>query len=213
MSKLFSKIGKAVRKVFRGIKKVFKKITSSKFGRVLLAGVAIYLGGGVLGMWDTVFTNGAVAAAKQTAAQQLLSTAGTKAAGAAATIPSASGAGMTMNTMGALKTAGGITETVENAGILQKAMGGAKSIWGNMGSLEKAMVFSGINAAVSPDEMDIMGERESNIDRRLAMQNENLMVGGINIGVRPSGEVLKDSLGNPVFDNQGLINRRLPSRG
>lgn len=51
MSKIVKGIKKAVSGIVRGVKKVFKKITSSTIGKVLLAAAVIYLGGAALGHW------------------------------------------------------------------------------------------------------------------------------------------------------------------
>ena len=45
MSKLLKGIAKGVRSIGRGLKKVFKKITSSTIGKVLLFAAAVYVGG------------------------------------------------------------------------------------------------------------------------------------------------------------------------
>ena len=56
-------VAKAVKGIFRGIKKVvsgitkvFKKVIKSPIGKALLIGGAVYLGGGVLGAWKTPFS-------------------------------------------------------------------------------------------------------------------------------------------------------------
>lgn len=51
MTGIVKSIGKAVKKVASGVKKVYNKITSTTLGKVLLAGAAIYLGGAALGKW------------------------------------------------------------------------------------------------------------------------------------------------------------------
>ena len=51
MSKLFKGLKKGVKKVFGAIKKIYKKITSTTIGKILLAAAAIYVGGVALGKW------------------------------------------------------------------------------------------------------------------------------------------------------------------
>lgn len=69
MSGLVKGVVKAVKGIFRGVKKIFKKITSSTIGKVLLAAVAIYLGGAAFGMWESPFAsiNGAFVSEAATA--------------------------------------------------------------------------------------------------------------------------------------------------
>lgn len=50
--KVFKKIGKAVKSVVKGVKKVFKEVTDSKIGKALLVGAAVFLGGAALGFWN-----------------------------------------------------------------------------------------------------------------------------------------------------------------
>jgi|GEM_PF-2618264 len=51
MSKLFKGVKKGIKKVFGAIKKIYKKITSTTIGKILLAAAAIYVGGVALGKW------------------------------------------------------------------------------------------------------------------------------------------------------------------
>ena len=52
LSKTASSIKGAVKRVASGVKKVFKKVTSSKIGKIVMIGAAIYLGGAALGAWS-----------------------------------------------------------------------------------------------------------------------------------------------------------------
>ncbi len=52
--KIVKGIGKAIKGIVGGVKKVFKKITSSKIGKAILIGATIYLGGAALGAWKAV---------------------------------------------------------------------------------------------------------------------------------------------------------------
>jgi hypothetical protein len=76
MTGLVKSVGKAIKKVVSGVKKVFKKIASSKIGKVLLIAAAVYLGGAALSMWSVpggvpfaANINGAFTAAGSQAAQ------------------------------------------------------------------------------------------------------------------------------------------------
>jgi len=71
MSGLIKSVGRAVKKVVSGVKKVFKKIASSKIGKVILIAAAIYLGGAALGAWQSPFAsiNGAFTSAGSQASQ------------------------------------------------------------------------------------------------------------------------------------------------
>ena len=51
LKKAFKKVGKAVGNVWKGAKKVFKKVVSSKIFKYVLIAVAIYFGGVALGAW------------------------------------------------------------------------------------------------------------------------------------------------------------------
>jgi len=50
MSKLFKGRGKAVKGIFKGIGKIFKKITSSTLGKIILAAVVIWTAGAAFGL-------------------------------------------------------------------------------------------------------------------------------------------------------------------
>ncbi len=49
------KIASGIRGVVRGVKKVFKEVTDSKIGKALLVAATVYVGGGMLGAWNTPF--------------------------------------------------------------------------------------------------------------------------------------------------------------
>jgi hypothetical protein len=51
MSKVAKGIGKAVSGFVGGVKKVFKKVVSSKLGRIILIAAAVYYGGAAFDMW------------------------------------------------------------------------------------------------------------------------------------------------------------------
>lgn len=85
MSKIVKGVGKAVSGVWKGVKKVFKKIVSSKLFKVVLIAVAIYFGGVALGAWGGAGTASAAVVPVTGAAPAIGSTAvvGTEAAIAA----------------------------------------------------------------------------------------------------------------------------------
>lgn len=55
--KVIKGVGKAVKGLVKGVKKVFKKITDSKIGKALLIAATIYFGGAALGAWNSPFAS------------------------------------------------------------------------------------------------------------------------------------------------------------
>ncbi|PCJ39202.1 MAG: hypothetical protein COA71_14430 [SAR86 cluster bacterium] len=51
MSKILKGIGGAVKNIFKGVKKVFKKVVGSKLGKIALAALVVYTGGVGFGLW------------------------------------------------------------------------------------------------------------------------------------------------------------------
>lgn len=131
MSGLIKSVGRAVKKVVSGVKKVFKKIASSKIGKVILIAAAVYLGGAALGAWSSPFAsiNGALlpkaaaagssaAPAAQTVANGLNAAAlpGGTTGGAGFSVGGATSTVATPVTANAGFSAGGMTSTVSGAG-------------------------------------------------------------------------------------------------
>lgn len=100
MSKIVKGIGKAVKGIIRGVRKFFK----SKFGKLLLAGAAIYLAGGAAGWWNTPFSsvNGAFLGASPVAAEAATATAAGDLAAAGSTLVDSAGAAVGAGTGGAV---------------------------------------------------------------------------------------------------------------
>lgn len=100
MAKVFKGVGKAIKGVVNGVKKVFKKVIESKIGKALLIGATIYLGGAALGMWNAAGPfagiNGALVGGKSTAAATAAqsSSAAAQVASAGTTAQLAPGAGV-----------------------------------------------------------------------------------------------------------------------
>ena len=63
MSKIVKGIGKAVKGIVKGVGKAFKKVWKSKIGRALLVAAAVYVTGGMAGLWSTPLTGGAAGGA------------------------------------------------------------------------------------------------------------------------------------------------------
>ncbi len=94
MSKVFKGIGKVVKNIGRGIKKVFKKVIKSKLFKIALVAVAVYFGGAALGLWGSGgAAAGAGAAAVPGASTASAGLATTAASTAAPTVAATTGVG------------------------------------------------------------------------------------------------------------------------
>lgn len=149
-----------LRKVLKKVTKGLRKAVKSKFGKLLLVGAALYLGGAF----------GAAKGAASGAAQGATAAAAPAAAGeAAATTAAAS------STAAAAPTAvagGGVAGTtalpeIVMEGATQKASGGilGKAIKGIGGFVEKnpmasSMMFNAAASALSPDETELLEKQE-----------------------------------------------------
>jgi hypothetical protein len=123
MSKVIKGIGKAVKGLVKGVKKVFKKITDSKIGKVILIAAAIYLGGAAFGMWNSPFQsiNGVfVKGASNAAAGSVASTAAPVVESAPAFV--AGGGDVAASTVANAATSGASGAAAGNA-ITNSAMG------------------------------------------------------------------------------------------
>tara|TARA_Y100000310_G_scaffold304012_1_gene342796 strand:+ start:1048 stop:1707 length:660 start_codon:yes stop_codon:yes gene_type:complete len=208
-------VKKAVSSIWKGIKTVFKKITSSTIGKVLLAAAAIYLGGAAFGMWESPFAavNGAFTKGAELASQQLLpgqtvgvagQTGGTAAGGSSvvaetgkAVIGQAPGRGAALPVM-----QGGASEAAKT-GFLAKLGRGAKAVGKYAGEHEllTAATLSGIASMTGEDESDLMAQRRKDI----AANFEG--AGDIDLGFNPTGNPLKTSSGTPVYGQGGILQR------
>lgn len=85
------KIASSARGLVRNVKKIYKKVTDSKIGKALLVAATVYVGGAMLGAWNSPFSsiNGVLAkgggAAAESSASSFLSAGGEAAATAAPT--------------------------------------------------------------------------------------------------------------------------------
>ena len=114
VKKIVKGIGKAVKGVVEGVKKVFTEILDNKWGKWLLLGAAVFLGGAAFGLWQSPWAsiNGAWAGGAATGAE--ISTAAATAEGAAAAAPALEvapslAAGESVAGFGAVEGAGAAT--------------------------------------------------------------------------------------------------------
>ena len=227
---ILKKIAKAtgVSKLFSGVKKVFKSITKSSLGKVLLVAAAIYLGGAYLGAWGgpswmptaagaagaeaagAVAGEVAGAGAGTSGAAELL--AAGEAAGAAAGEAAATGA---MASPATANLAAGVNTAESAAGAPWNQGSGlvnaapppapAPAPWykGPMGygaMMAGGGLIQGMGAGQAAEEK-IKAEREAE-ERRQALITANFdpaKMAALGIGVSPSGAPLTDINGNPVY--------------
>lgn len=227
---------KAVKGIVGGVAKAFKAVTKSKFGKIALFAAAVYLGGGAMGMWQTPFAsvNGALVSAPQAAlGSQVAATpgallSGTEAAVATQAAPGAIAAtniapGAAANILPAAaapsmapavlaQAAPGVSGAVSNAGIISNAIKGTGAFV-KANPLVSAMGLNAISSMMAPDEADLANQAEEQRKARLAGQQQNLLVGDVDVGLRPGDKTLYDSQGNPVYDPGGGLIRRQLNRG
>lgn len=74
-----------------------------------------------------------------------------------------------------------------------------------------AMLLSAAGSAAGPDEIDMIREQakqqEQTAERDRLRREKNMDLAGINLNMRPTNSMLKDSSGNQVYGNTGIINR------
>ena len=135
MGSIFKPIRKAIKSVFKGVGKLFKKVWKSKIGRALLIAGAVYITGGLAGLWSTPFTPGAAAA---TAGAATAGPATTAAALANANAAYAGGAAAGSAAAGA-KAATAATAAAKGASVAGAAGAAAPTtILGKVGAAIKA---------------------------------------------------------------------------
>jgi hypothetical protein len=195
------KIVSAGKSLVKGVKKAFKEVTKSKIGKALLIAATIYVGGGMLGAWNTPFSSingilakgGGQAAAKagESTAQSFLAGSGTEAAAVAAptgftpsvtTAATSTGTGsINLGAMGAQAgTNAAVTggQEVAKQGMLKSAMAKTGEIAGNTAGwmaknpVPSFMAMNAITAAMSPDEVDLMREQSKILEEREAGERE-----------------------------------------
>lgn len=158
----FKAIAKTSKGILKGAKKAFKSITKSSFGKALLIGATIYLGGAAFGLWNSPFqaVNGAFLSPAAAEAGVATGTAATEAGTtlAAAEGAGAAGAGAGEAAATSLANEAAVAETMTSAG----AAGGGAGASGGTGILNASMsgmepgyeaildkgVYGTVNAAV-----------------------------------------------------------------
>lgn len=195
---------KRVKKIYKGLKKRFKKITRSKWGRIALGAALIYFAAPLA---ISAFSGAGAAAggAALGGAGATSGMAGIVAGGAQA--GAAAGAAMTGATAGTF--AAGSSGLWASAGA---ALKGAASFAASNPVLTKA-ALGAVSSATTPDEIDIAREDEKRRNRDIARMNENLQVGDINVGFgQQPGINDQDQQSETYTRPQGLINKSRPSR-
>jgi len=170
---------------------------------------------GVLGLSEAGAAEalGGSAAAGTTAELGLTQTAAANALGTGTTVGTATPLAIPTGTFGlsegAAKTA--LSSTVNNGGIISNAMKGIGEYAGKAGKWIEANPWQaamGLNAAasmMSPDKIDLLEEEERLRKERLKEQQRNLLVGDVDLGVRPGSKILYDNQGNQVYAPEGGI--------
>lgn len=159
-------------KIFKRISKGLKKASKSKFGKLIMAGAAMYVGGAIMGK---MFGAGGTAAAGTTTAG------GTAATGMAGVAEGAAGAGAGEAVTGkaaatlapaaeAAKTATTATKAAKSGGLISNAI---KGIGGfvEKNPMASSMMFNAAASALSPDETELLEEQDK-IRRRRYMDME-----------------------------------------
>lgn len=223
MSKIVKGIGRAVKSIFKGIKKVFKKVVKSDLFKVAAAGALIYFGGQALGAWGggggTAAGAGPGTAAGEAAVaggaeSTVAGTAAAESVGAASTAGSGATQAANMTLAGGGEGVGtgmGLTSSVGSAppvqeGFISKALKGAGSFV-KKHPMASAMGLNAVSSALSPDEEELMREKE-----RIRRERwQNMQVPG-SVGMESSGQPLRRLDGTPVYSSnnpRGMINSRI----
>ncbi len=118
MSGVAKGIGKGLKKLWKGVTKVFKKVWDSKIGRVVLIAAAIFVGGAYLGMWQPgLFGGGGLGTAASAGGQTAALAAGTQPVAAGAAAAEATGAAAKIGAVaGAAPDYSAITAAAQQAG-------------------------------------------------------------------------------------------------
>jgi hypothetical protein len=225
---------KAVKGIVGGVAKAFKAVTKSDLGKMLILAATVYFGGAALGYWNSGFAavDGALVASQASlgsgiAASPAAALSGTEAAiasqaapgtiaatnivpGAAAIAPAAVAPSIAPAALA--QAAPGVSGAVSNAGIISNAIKGTGAFV-KANPLVSAMGLNAISSMMGPDEQDLADQAEEQRKARLAGQQQNLLVGGVDVGLKPGDKTLYDSQGNPVYDPGGGLIRRQLNRG
>lgn len=209
---------KKIKSVVRSIGKEIKRFAKSDLGKFALAAATIYVGGAALGAWKAAGplakVNGILRAGSAAAGAGGASTAASGTLGASAGVGASAGTAAT-GAIGAGATAGGTSAAASTAGkgIISAMMEGAKTAVTNTGAwamkhpLSAATALSAAGSMASPDEIDIMREREKEDAKRRAREDANLQVGSIDMGgpTGPRTPLQWRSSQLPIFQG-GIIN-------
>lgn len=158
----FKAVAGVSKKILGGVKKAFKSLTSSTFGRALLIGATIYLGGAAFGMWNSPFTSINGAFTSQAAAEAGTASAASDAAAVAAdaapvaaetgaaagTDAAAAGAGAADTTAANLSASSAVTPATESLGSIPAS--------GNIA--DAATTYGGSSAAAPGSSFSYLGE-------------------------------------------------------
>ena len=220
MSKVVKGVFKGVKKIVKGVTKVFKKIASSKLGKIILAGVAIYTGGVLMGAWGQTgpmsglfgkiaggAASGAGGGAAATGGAVVAPTvaAPVTAASTAPALASTVGAGAPVVEAGAGLAGAGAGQAapgfLSSAGNFLAQAGKSTLAYAQKNPLITSTILQGVAGALSPDEEDLMRERERIRKERFAglYDSSNIDIGGLG-GVPRSnagGARLRDLSGVP----------------
>lgn len=195
--------------ILRGIRKSFKSITGSKFGRALLIGAAIFTAGVYLGYWggpSWMPTMSPAAAEAGVATGTAASEAGTSIAAAEGSVATGTGAAETLGAGTAIEPASAAAQEMAASSTLlggapatsgvyapaaEAAKGGfIKNWWGGLSDPVKlGFTVSGMQtagnmlaSAFSPDALDV-AERQAELEREnLRWRNEFLYGPNFNVG-------------------------------
>ena len=221
---IFSKIGHAVKKIFKGIVKVVKKVFESKLFKIVLIAAAIYFGGVALGAWGTAPTAAGAAGEAAVAANGTTAIAGgtgeaalaggasgdALAANAGAAAGNAAGASSAAEAATAAKTAATAADAAGSSAFVNQAAEVAPSLGAKIAAgASKAAGAIGSYASAHPEVAAMvagglagMGKRdEVDAEREAArLRRQNHDVYGIDLGITPV-----------PYGQQGIVASRTPA--
>lgn len=219
-----------LKKIFKGVGKIFRKVVKSPLFKVVMLAAAIYTGGAAMGAWGggggAAAAGGAAAggaaagtaAGTSTAAAASAGAADAGLAGAATEAGTAAGAagaaeGVAAASVPEISTAAGAAggtaipaattaaNTAATNGFLNNAIKGVGS-YVEKNPMASAMMFNAASSALSPDEMDVMREQE----RIRRDRYKNMYVPG-SVGASGTSQPLYYENGQPVYGPRGIINK------
>lgn len=170
-------------KVIKSIKKGVKKVMKSPIGKALMIAAAVYTGGAALGAWKAagalakingVLKAGKLASAVKTGIGMMTGGGASSTGGAVATGLNGTAQGASMNFL----QSGGQVAT--QPGFLGRAVGGVTNFV-EKNPVSSAMLLNAAASASSPNEVDMMYERDKIDQAHLRRQNSNLNVSNVKI--------------------------------